>query len=82
MATKKAAKRVPAARSGARRGPKPDVLKIRGRWQDAMKQSLQKKKPAGSWPTYTNEAIDGIKDVEGTRSQIFVGGVRKPNSPA
>ena len=79
MATKKAAKRVPAARSGARRGPKPDVLKIRGRWQDAMKQSLQKKKPAEGWPTYASEAI---RDVEGTRSQIFVGGVRKPNSPA
>jgi hypothetical protein len=50
MATKKAAKRIPAARAGAKRGPKPDVLKIRGRWQDAMKQSLQKKKPAEGWP--------------------------------
>ena len=34
MATKrKAAKRIPASRAGAKRGPKPDVLKIRGRWQ-------------------------------------------------
>ncbi len=50
MATKKANKRVIATRSGAKRGPKPDVLKIRGRWQDAMKQSLQKKKPPEGWP--------------------------------
>jgi hypothetical protein len=48
--TKKVVKRTPAARSGARPGPKPDVLKIRGRWQDAVKQSLQKKKPAEGWP--------------------------------
>ena len=27
----------------------------------------------------TSEPIDGIKDVEGTRSQIFMGGVRKPS---
>jgi len=50
MATKKAAKRVPASRSGAKRGPKPDVLKIKGKWQDAMKQSLQKQKPPEGWP--------------------------------
>jgi hypothetical protein len=49
MTSKKAAKRIPA-RSGAKRGPKPDVLKIHGRWQDAMKQSLQKKKPPEGWP--------------------------------
>lgn len=52
MATKKkAVKRTPAARAGAKRGPKPDTLKIHGRWQDAMKQSLQKKKPAEGWPS-------------------------------
>jgi hypothetical protein len=50
MATKKAAKRTPAARSGAKTGPKPDVLKIRGNWQDAIKKSLQKRKPADGWP--------------------------------
>lgn len=51
MATKKkAAKRTPASRAGAKRGPKADTLKIHGRWQDAMKQSLQKKKPADGWP--------------------------------
>jgi hypothetical protein len=53
MATKKAAKRLRAARAaraGAKRGPKPDVLKIEGDWQEAMKRSLQKKKPAEGWP--------------------------------
>lgn len=50
MATKKAAQRKPASRSGARRGPKAVTLKLRGKWQDAVKQSLQKKKPAEGWP--------------------------------
>lgn len=31
-------------------GPKPDVLKIEGDWKDAVKKSLQKKKPAQGWP--------------------------------
>jgi hypothetical protein len=31
-------------------GPKADTLKLTGRWQDAMKKSLQKKRPAGGWP--------------------------------
>jgi hypothetical protein len=31
-------------------GPKPDTLKIEGNWQDAVKRSLQKKKPAEGWP--------------------------------
>jgi len=31
-------------------GPKPDVLKIEGDWQDAMNKSLRKKKPAVGWP--------------------------------
>jgi hypothetical protein len=50
MATKKVTKRTPASRAGVKRGPKPDVLKIRGRWQDAMKQSLKKQKPPEGWP--------------------------------
>jgi hypothetical protein len=50
MVMKKAVKRIPAARAGARRGPKPDVLKIQGHWADAVKQSLQKKKPPEGWP--------------------------------
>jgi hypothetical protein len=31
-------------------GPKPDVLKINGNWRDAVKKSLEKKKPAEGWP--------------------------------
>ena len=31
-------------------GPKPDVLKLNGNWKDAVKKSLQKKKPAEGWP--------------------------------
>jgi hypothetical protein len=33
-----------------RRGPKADLLKIRGKGQDAIEQSLQKKKPPEGWP--------------------------------
>lgn len=43
MAKKKANKQ-------AKRGPKPDTLKIEGNWQDAVKKSLEKKKPVGGWP--------------------------------
>jgi hypothetical protein len=31
-------------------GPKPDLLKIKGNWQDAIKKSFGKKKPPGGWP--------------------------------
>jgi hypothetical protein len=31
-------------------GPKPDVLKLKGRWMDAVKKPLQKKKPPEGWP--------------------------------
>jgi hypothetical protein len=31
-------------------GPKPDMLKIEGDWKDAVKKSLEKKKPAQGWP--------------------------------
>lgn len=34
----------------AKPGPKPDVLKLDGNWEDAVAQSLKKKKPAGGWP--------------------------------
>lgn len=34
----------------ATRGPKPETLKIEGKWQDAVKKSLSKKKPAEGWP--------------------------------
>ena len=47
MAPKK--KKAPSRPSSAP-GPKPGVLKIKGKWQDAVKKSLQKKKPATGWP--------------------------------
>jgi hypothetical protein len=31
-------------------GPKPDLLKIPGNWQDAVKKSFGKKKPPEGWP--------------------------------
>jgi len=31
-------------------GPKPDKLNLEGNWRDAMKKSLDKKKPAQGWP--------------------------------
>ena len=31
-------------------GPKPEVLKIEGKWQEAVKKSFSKKKPATGWP--------------------------------
>jgi hypothetical protein len=36
---------------GAKRGPKPEILKLDGDWHDLMKQSLQKKKPKDGWPS-------------------------------
>ncbi len=32
------------------RGPEPDLLKIDGDWRDAVKKSLENKKPATGWP--------------------------------
>jgi len=37
-------------KKAAKRGPKPDVLKVEGNWKDAVKKSLAKKKPPGGWP--------------------------------
>jgi len=37
-------------RTRATPGQKPNMLKIEGDWQDAVKKSLKKKKPAGVWP--------------------------------
>jgi hypothetical protein len=48
MAQKKTRK--PPSRPASAPGPKPDVLKIRGNWKNAVKQSLQKKKPPEGWP--------------------------------
>jgi hypothetical protein len=46
----KSTKRKSPAKPKSAPGPKPDVLKLKGRWQDAVKKSLQKKKPALGWP--------------------------------
>ncbi len=43
-------KRKPPEKLRAKSGPKPDTLKIKGNWRDAVKRSLQKKKPAEGWP--------------------------------
>jgi hypothetical protein len=34
----------------AKPGPKAETLKIEGDWKDAIKRSLEKKKPLGGWP--------------------------------
>jgi hypothetical protein len=34
----------------AKPGPKTEVLKIEGNWQEAVKKSLSAKKPATGWP--------------------------------
>jgi hypothetical protein len=31
-------------------GPKPDILKIPGDWKDAVKKSLERRKPPAGWP--------------------------------
>jgi len=43
-------KKSPARKRPSKRGPKPDLLKIEGDWKDAMKKSLEKKKPPEGWP--------------------------------
>jgi hypothetical protein len=48
--TKKTPKRSKAKPTAAKPGPKADMLKLGGNWQDAVKQSLAKKKPASGWP--------------------------------
>jgi hypothetical protein len=40
----------PAKNPKAKTGPKPDTLKIEGKWQDAVKKSFQEKKPQIGWP--------------------------------
>jgi hypothetical protein len=34
----------------AKPGPKPEHLKIRGPWREAVRKSLAKKKPPTGWP--------------------------------
>jgi hypothetical protein len=43
-------KKVAKPSTSAKPGPKPDILKIDGNWEDAVKKSFQKKKPATGWP--------------------------------
>jgi hypothetical protein len=31
-------------------GPKPEVLKVKGNWREAIKKSLATKKSADGWP--------------------------------
>jgi len=39
-----------AMKKPAKRGTKPDMLKLDSNWQAAIKKSLQKKSPAQGWP--------------------------------
>ena len=48
MASKKISPKPKPAK--AKPGPKPDVYKIEGSWEDAVKNSFTKKKPAMGWP--------------------------------
>jgi len=38
------------AKTRAKSGPKPELLKIKGSWKKAIEQSLAKKKPPHGWP--------------------------------
>jgi hypothetical protein len=41
----------PKTKPKKKRGPKPELLKIRGLgWKEAVKRSFQKKKPPDGWP--------------------------------
>jgi hypothetical protein len=50
MAKEKPSKQKSSKKKKLTPGPKPDVLKIDEDWQDAIKKSLQKKKPSEGWP--------------------------------
>ena len=39
-----------AKKAKAKRGPKPQILKLEGDWEDNVKKSFQKKRPPGGWP--------------------------------
>jgi hypothetical protein len=41
---------MPKTKKKEKPGPKPEVLKVNGDWRDAVKRSLNKKKPATGWP--------------------------------
>ena len=50
LQTRMKKKKPKAAKKPQQPGPKPDLLKIEGDWRDAVKKSLEKKKPADGWP--------------------------------
>jgi hypothetical protein len=39
-----------ADKKKAKRGPKPEVLKIEGNWIAAVDRAMAAKKPSGGWP--------------------------------
>ena len=39
-----------AKKSKSKTGPKPDRVKIKGNWKDAVAESLKKRPPEGGWP--------------------------------
>jgi hypothetical protein len=39
-----------AKKSKSTPGPRPDRLKLKGPWEEAVRKSLQKKKPPEGWP--------------------------------
>lgn len=43
------------AKTTAKRGPKPDTLKIEGDWKNAVKGALKKKRPEKGWPDKTEK---------------------------
>lgn len=43
-------KKLRKATKGRKRGPKPQVLKIEGNWEDAVRKSFHKRKPPEGWP--------------------------------
>jgi hypothetical protein len=47
---KKNKKKLKATNNPSQPGPKPELLKIDCDWEEAVKQSLDKKKPAEGWP--------------------------------
>jgi hypothetical protein len=49
MPQKKAKRKAPSRPMSAP-GPKPERLKLKGPWQDAVRKSLQKEKPPEGWP--------------------------------
>jgi len=39
-----------SSRPSAKPGPKPQMLKIKGNWEQAVTKSFKKKKPPEGWP--------------------------------